>query len=150
MTPGMAARRMAAPGAIAPASAKFDFWRSMADLGALVMRSGAPGLRWRVGASLVLVFLGKLAGVAAPVALGEAINRLAPGGGQAAELGFDFLLLLRPDVRADHRSRAFAQESLADRDADIAHAPRARDQRDLAFQTIHAANPFPSFPICPC
>ncbi len=93
MTPGMAARRMAAPGAIAPASAKFDFWRSMADLGALVMRSGAPGLRWRVGASRLLVFLGKLAGVAAPVALGEAINRLAPGGGQAAELGFDFLLL---------------------------------------------------------
>ena len=93
MTPAMAARRQAAPGAVAPASARFDFWRSMGDLAALVMRSGAPGLRWRLAASLALVFAGKAAGVAAPVALGDAINRLAPGGGQAAQLGFDFLLL---------------------------------------------------------
>ena len=91
MTPAMAARRQ--PDAIAPASVKFDFWRSMGDLAALVMRSGAPGLRWRVAASLALVFAGKAAGVAAPVALGDAINRLAPGAGQAAQLGFDFLLL---------------------------------------------------------
>ena len=93
MTPAMAARRQAVPDAIAPASVKFDFWRSMRDLAALVMRSGAPGLRWRVAASLALVFAGKAAGVAAPVALGDAINRLAPGAGQAAQLGFDFLLL---------------------------------------------------------
>jgi ATP-binding cassette subfamily B protein len=91
MTPAMAARRQL--DAIAPASAKFDFWRSMGDLAALVMRSGAPGLRWRVVASLALVFAGKAAGVGAPVALGDAINRLAPGAGQAAELGVDFLLL---------------------------------------------------------
>jgi len=95
MTPGMVARR--GPEAIAadvpPPAVKFDFWRSMADLAALVMRSGAPGLTWRVSASLVLVFIGKLAGVAAPVALGDAINRLAPGGGQAASLGVDFLML---------------------------------------------------------
>ncbi|CAN7417212.1 ABC transporter ATP-binding protein/permease [Phenylobacterium sp. LjRoot97] len=87
----MAARRQ--PDAIAPASVKFDFWRSMGDLAALVMRSGAPGLRWRVAASLALVFAGKAAGVAAPVALGDAINRLAPGAGQAAALGFDFVML---------------------------------------------------------
>ncbi|MCX7584799.1 ABCB family ABC transporter ATP-binding protein/permease [Phenylobacterium sp. 58.2.17] len=93
MTPAMAARRQAVPDAIAPASVKFDFWRSMRDLAALVMRSGAPGLRWRVAASLALVFAGKAAGVAAPVALGDAINRLAPGAGQAAQLGVDFLLL---------------------------------------------------------
>ncbi|MDP3592127.1 ABC transporter ATP-binding protein/permease [Phenylobacterium sp.] len=78
---------------IAPASVKFDFWRSMADLGSLVMRSGAPGLKWRIGASLALVFLGKLAGVAAPVALGDAINKLAPGSGQAVVVGTDFLIL---------------------------------------------------------
>ncbi|MBA4010865.1 MAG: metal ABC transporter permease [Phenylobacterium sp.] len=87
----MAARRQ--PDAIAPASVKFDFWRSMRDLAALVMRSGAPGLGWRVVASLALVFAGKAAGVAAPVALGEAINRLAPGAGQAASLGVDFVML---------------------------------------------------------
>lgn len=78
---------------IAPASVKFDFWRSMADLGRLVMRSGAPGLRWRIAASLALVFIGKLAGVAAPVALGDAINKLAPGSGQAVVIGADFLML---------------------------------------------------------
>ncbi len=78
---------------IAPATVKFDFWRSMADLGRLVMRSGAPGLRWRIVASLAVVFIGKLAGVAAPVALGDAINKLAPGSGQAAVIGADFLML---------------------------------------------------------
>ncbi|MDO9432956.1 MAG: ABC transporter ATP-binding protein/permease [Phenylobacterium sp.] len=78
---------------IAPASVKFDFWRSMADLGRLVMRSGAPGLKWRIVASLALVFIGKLAGVAAPVALGDAINKLAPGSGQAVVIGADFLML---------------------------------------------------------
>ena len=93
MTPATAARRLATSGAIAPAGVKFDFWRSMADLGSLVMRSGAPGLGWRVAAALGLVLLGKIAGVAAPVALGDAINRLAPGAGQAASLGLDFLLL---------------------------------------------------------
>lgn len=90
----MAAARRGGPTApVAPAATKFDFWRSMADLAQLVLRSGAPGLRWRITASLALVFLGKLAGVGAPVALGEAINRLAPGAGQAASLGFDFLML---------------------------------------------------------
>jgi len=93
LTPAMAARRLATPGAIAPANVKFDFWRSMADLGQLVMRSGAPGLGWRISAALALVLIGKLAGVAAPVALGDAINKLAPGAGQAAALGLDFLLL---------------------------------------------------------
>lgn len=84
---------MSAPDAIAPAAVKFDFWRSMADLGRLVMRSGAPGLKWRIAASLALVFIGKLAGVGAPVALGDAINRLAPGSGQAVVIGADFLML---------------------------------------------------------
>ncbi|MET3524982.1 ATP-binding cassette subfamily B protein [Phenylobacterium koreense] len=93
MTPAMAARRLAVPGAIAPAGVKFDFWRSMADLARLVMRSGAPGLGWRIAAALALVLVGKLAGVAAPVALGDAINRLAPGAGQVATLGAGFLLL---------------------------------------------------------
>ena len=86
-------RRLSTPDMIAPASVKFDFWRSMADLGSLVMRSGAPGLKWRIGASLALVFIGKLAGVGAPVALGDAINKLAPGSGQAVVVGADFLVL---------------------------------------------------------
>ncbi|WP_293540735.1 ABC transporter ATP-binding protein/permease [Phenylobacterium sp.] len=49
----------------------------MADLWRLVLRSGAPGLAWRIGLAIVLIFLGKAAGVAAPVLLGEAINHLS-------------------------------------------------------------------------
>lgn len=88
-------RRSAAPGAISPPSVKFDFWRSMTDLGRLVMRSGAPNLRLRIGAALVLVVLGKLAGVIAPVMLGEAINTLSPAvrGGVVVGGGFAFLAL---------------------------------------------------------
>lgn len=86
-------RRGPAQGPIAPTGAKFDFWRSMSDLGRLVLRSGAPGLHWRIAASLGLVFIGKLAGVGAPVALGDAINRLVPKGGGAVAIGADFLML---------------------------------------------------------
>ena len=98
-----AARRFAGPGAISAPAVRFDFWSSMADLGRLVMRSGAPGLAWRIPAALVLVFFGKLAGVWAPVMIGEAIDSLKPmvahGGGVPAAflglaLGFGVLRLL--------------------------------------------------------
>jgi len=74
----MAFHHGARPGPETPAAeVRFDFWGSMSDLWRLVLRSGAPGLSWRIGLALVLIFLGKAAGVAAPVLLGEAINRLA-------------------------------------------------------------------------
>ena len=75
----------------------------MADLGRLVMRSGAAGLAWRIPAALVLVFAGKLAGVWAPVMIGEAIDSLRPtlahGGAVSVTfiglaLGFGVLRLL--------------------------------------------------------
>src|SRR5258707_10567434 len=65
-------------GEIAAAQTKFSFWGSMADLGRLVMRSGAPFLRLRIAAALALVFVGKFAGVISPVLFGDAINHLAP------------------------------------------------------------------------
>jgi len=65
-------------GEIAAAQTKFSFWGSMADLGRLVMRSGAPYLRLRIAAALALVFVGKFAGVLSPVLMGDAINHLAP------------------------------------------------------------------------
>lgn len=65
----------------------------MGELGRLVLRSGAPGLKWRLPAALALVFLGKLAGVWAPVMLGDAINTLAPEAGSAVKLGADFVTL---------------------------------------------------------
>ncbi|MGZ6046779.1 MAG: ABCB family ABC transporter ATP-binding protein/permease [Phenylobacterium sp.] len=77
-----------------PVETKFSFWGSLADLWRLVMRSGAPQLRLRIAAALVLVFVGKGAGVIAPVAMGAAINTLRPvvGGGQA--LGVSFFALV--------------------------------------------------------
>nr|WP_310541901.1 ABC transporter ATP-binding protein/permease [Phenylobacterium sp.] len=65
----------------------------MADLWRLVMRSGAEGLAWRLPVSLVMVFVGKLAGVTAPVMLGDAINTLSPAAGSAVAVGADFVTL---------------------------------------------------------
>lgn len=92
----MAFHHGARPGMVTPAAdARFDFWGSMADLWRLVLRSGAPGLAWRIGLALVLIFLGKAAGVAAPVLLGEAINRLSDvrPAGAALALGGSFVML---------------------------------------------------------
>jgi ATP-binding cassette subfamily B protein len=60
----------------------------MADLGRLVMRSGAPMLRLRIGVALALVIAGKVASVWNPVLLGQAINTLLPTGGEPAGVGF--------------------------------------------------------------
>jgi ATP-binding cassette subfamily B protein len=64
-------------GELATPAVKFSFWGSMADLGRLVMRSGASHLRLRIVAALSLVFIGKFGGVWAPVVLGDAINGLS-------------------------------------------------------------------------
>ncbi|MCE2986398.1 MAG: metal ABC transporter permease, partial [Phenylobacterium sp.] len=94
----MAFQHGARPGGETPAAdARFDFWGSMGDLWRLVLRSGAPGLGWRIGLAVVLVFLGKIAGVAAPVALGDAINHLtdpAAKGGVPGLAGVFILLAL--------------------------------------------------------
>lgn len=92
----MAFHHGARPGAETPAAdVRFDIWGSMTDLWRLVLRSGAPGLAWRIGLALVLIFLGKAAGVAAPVLLGEAINRLSDirPSSTALALGGAFVLL---------------------------------------------------------
>jgi ABC-type transport system involved in Fe-S cluster assembly fused permease/ATPase subunit len=87
-----AARRFGEADAVSPKGVKFDFWHSMADLGRLVLRSGAPRLGLRIAAALVLVVAGKLASVWGPVVLGDAVNTLAPGQTAAAGgLGADFV-----------------------------------------------------------
>jgi ATP-binding cassette subfamily B protein len=83
-----AARRAAHRDGIAPKGVKFNFWTSMADLGRLVVRSGAPNLWGRVAAALAFVVVGKFASVWAPVVLGEAVNTLAPQGGARLGSGF--------------------------------------------------------------
>jgi ATP-binding cassette subfamily B protein len=89
-----AGRRFGGSGAVAPAGAKFDFWSSMTDLGRLVLRSGAPQLRLRIAAALVLVMLGKVATVMAPVLLGDGINELTPAAsGAGVIVGWTFISL---------------------------------------------------------
>ena len=83
--------RFSGPGAVEAPEARFQFWTSMTDLGALVMRSGAPQLRLRIAAALVLVVVGKLCGVLAPVLLGDAINTLTPLAQGGVALGGAFI-----------------------------------------------------------
>ncbi|MCR5879943.1 ABC transporter ATP-binding protein/permease [Phenylobacterium sp. J367] len=66
----------------------------MADLGSLVLRSGAPQLRLRIGAALVLVLIGKVCTVLAPVLLGDGINTLTPSAdGLGVVVGWTFISL---------------------------------------------------------
>jgi ATP-binding cassette subfamily B protein len=69
------------PPAAGVKTAKFSFFSSMGDLAGLVLRSRAKGLKIRLSAALVLVLLGKLAGVTAPLYIGRAIDRLTHGHG---------------------------------------------------------------------
>ena len=89
--PGMMRR---SGGESPPVETKFSFWGSLADLGRLVMRSGAPQLRLRIAAALALVFVGKAAGVIAPVMLGDAINTLQPVAQGGVAMGAAFILLV--------------------------------------------------------
>ncbi|HKP78959.1 MAG TPA: ABC transporter transmembrane domain-containing protein, partial [Phenylobacterium sp.] len=106
--------RFSGPGAVEPKEAKFDFWGSMGDLGALVMRSGAPQLRLRIAAALVLVFVGKLSGVLAPVMLGDAINTLTPAqqGGVALGAGFIGLAVAFAVLRLVAACAPFARDAV--------------------------------------
>ncbi|HMP61549.1 MAG TPA: ABC transporter ATP-binding protein/permease [Phenylobacterium sp.] len=85
---GLAGRRASPAGAAA--AGDFSPSRALRDLGRLVMRSGAPQLPLRLTASVVLVLVGKLAAVSAPVMLGEANNTLSVAGG-VVTLGAGFL-----------------------------------------------------------
>ncbi|MBU4435380.1 MAG: ABC transporter ATP-binding protein/permease [Alphaproteobacteria bacterium] len=85
--------RAAVPGAVAPPAAKIQFWGAMGDLVRLVLRSNAPGLRWRVSLALGLTLIGKALGVLAPLLLGAAVNRLAAGHGAVSSLTWTFAAL---------------------------------------------------------
>ncbi len=80
-------------GAAAPASGKtsFSFFTSMADLGRLVLRSQAKGLKRRLGLALALVLIGKLAGVIAPLWIGKGIDYLGHGRGEVEAILIAFV-----------------------------------------------------------
>jgi len=62
----------------------------MSDLFRLVLRSNAPGLRWRVALALAFTLIGKALGVLAPLLLGAAVNRLAAGQNLATTVSWTF------------------------------------------------------------
>ncbi len=85
----------------------------MADLGALVMRSGAPQLRLRLAAAVILVLIGKVAAVLSPVMLGEAINTLSvPGGVVAVGAGFMGLAIAFAGLRLLAACAPFARDAI--------------------------------------
>ncbi|HEX6861144.1 MAG TPA: ABC transporter ATP-binding protein/permease [Caulobacteraceae bacterium] len=62
----------------------------MGDLVSLVLRSKAPGLRWRLTVALTLTLAGKVLGVVAPLLLGAAVNGLSEGQGAAVQVSLSF------------------------------------------------------------
>lgn len=64
--------------------------KALKDLAGLVMRSRAPGLRWRLAAAFGLTLAGKIAGVTAPLLLGAAVNKLAAGQSAGVQVGAAF------------------------------------------------------------
>ena len=88
-------RRMAIAGAIADKPLKFSFFSSMTDLGRLVLRSKAQGLKARIVVTLVLVLLGKFAGVVGPLFIQSAIDHLNRGRnlGDAVFVAFAFWIV---------------------------------------------------------
>jgi ABC-type transport system involved in Fe-S cluster assembly fused permease/ATPase subunit len=55
-----------------------------------VLRSNAPGLRWRVSLALGFTLVGKALGVLAPLLLGAAVNKLAAGHGAVGAVTWAF------------------------------------------------------------
>ena len=80
---------------IAP-TAKPRPWKALADVMGLVARSGAPQLKLRVAAALILTLGGKATGVLAPLLLGKAVNGLAhrAGATPATEVTWTFASLV--------------------------------------------------------
>jgi ABC-type transport system involved in Fe-S cluster assembly fused permease/ATPase subunit len=83
-------RGEAVPGGIASPEVKVRFFTAMGDLMRLVLRSKAPGLRWRLTTALALTLAGKVLGVLAPLLLGAAVNKLADGESAAVQVSATF------------------------------------------------------------
>ena len=61
----------------APAERATPFFQAIGNLAKLVLRSGAPGLSWRLTAAVSLTVVGKFIGVVAPLILAAGLNRVA-------------------------------------------------------------------------
>ena len=87
------ASRRPADREVAGPEAKVEFWQSVADLWALVLRSGAKGLGLRLSSALGLTIAGKALGVIAPLLLGKAVNEIAAGRPVGEQVGIAFASL---------------------------------------------------------
>lgn len=111
-------------------------WAALASLVQLVRRSRAPQLYWRLAGAILLTLAGKGLGVAAPLMLGAAVNRLAAGQGTGVALGLGFAAFAVGWAVIRFLSSATPQLS------DVVFAPvRAAAQRQTAADTFsHALN----------
>jgi ATP-binding cassette subfamily B protein len=75
---------------VAAAGVKVKLGPALGDLVRLVLRSEAPGLRWRLGLALALTVAGKALGVVAPLLLGRAVNEISAGRSAAVGVGAAF------------------------------------------------------------
>ena len=88
------ARRSQPKGGRESSKGRIAFWRAMRDLLRIVLSSGAPKLRLRLGAALALTVVGKLTGVLAPLFLGAAVNRLTKGSAAGVQAAYTFAALV--------------------------------------------------------
>lgn len=79
-----------AAGADSRPALKTPFLIAMRDLARLVLRSQAPQLKLRLTAALILTVGGKIAGVLAPLYLGQAVNALGRGRSAGEQIGLAF------------------------------------------------------------
>ena len=113
------------------ATPEVNTWAALSDLIGLVARSGAPQLRLRLAAAVLLTLGGRALGVLAPLALGAAVNALAAGQGAAVALSLGFTAFAVGYALIRFLSGAAPQLS------DVVFAPvRAAAQRKTAAEAF--------------
>lgn len=113
------------------ATPEVNTWAALSDLIRLVARSGAPQLRLRLAAAVLLTLGGRALGVLAPLALGAAVNALAAGQGAAVALSLGFTAFAVGYALIRFLSGAAPQLS------DVVFAPvRAAAQRKTAAEAF--------------
>jgi ABC-type transport system involved in Fe-S cluster assembly fused permease/ATPase subunit len=87
---GSAPSRHGGAGEVAPADTPVRSFAALRELIGLLLRSKAPGLRWRLGVALGLTVGGKVLGVWAPLLLGAAVDTVGHGKSPAVQVSLAF------------------------------------------------------------
>jgi len=118
----------------APPGTRLSLLGAMQDLWRLIMRSEAPGLKWRTATALLLIVAGKAVGVWSPFVIGGAQNALARGHGPAETLFVGFAGLAIGWAFLSFLSMAAPQA----RDAIFTPVSQAAQRRAAAESFAHA------------